>query len=164
MVIEYQIKRIDPVKSYFFNLRHSKKTQIFVFGSAALIIFLTLSSLYNAHRSLVPSDFLAAFLFGLGFIVLIPTLNFLTAKTQMRTFSISPQGIETKIGRHAGKIPWYAVDSIIATQDRILITGMSANTFTIPSRAFASDEVRNQFIELATQYHQDAKGPAGIVK
>jgi hypothetical protein len=164
MVIEYQITRFDPVKSYFFNLRHSKKTQIFVFGAAAIIIFLTLSFRYNAHNSLVPIDFMAAFLSGLGFILVIPALNFLTAKTQTRTFSISPQGIETKIGRHSGKISWYAVDSIAVTKDRIFITGMSANTFTIPSSAFASDEERNQFIELATQYHQDAKRPAGRVK
>ena len=41
--------------------------------------------------------------------------------------------------------------------DRILITGKNANAFSIPSNAFASDDLRNKFIELATQYHNKIK-------
>ena len=157
MVIEYQIKRFDPVKSYFYNLRHSKRTRVIIFGAAAIVILFSLFLRSTNHTPLVLSDFIASFLIGFGLILLIPLVSYLTAKTQVRTLSIGQEGIETKIGRYAGKIPWTAVDSIVATQDRIFITGKAGNTFTIPSGAFANAEMRSQFINLAGQYHSNGK-------
>jgi hypothetical protein len=156
MVIEYQIKRFDPVKSYFFNLRHSRRTRIIVFGTAAIVVIVSLLLRNGSHSPLVLPDFIVSFLSGLGLILFIPLYSFLTAKTQVRTLSISQDGIETKIGRYAGKIHWSAVDSIVATQDRIFITGKAGNTFTIPSGAFATGAIRQEFITLATQYHSGA--------
>jgi hypothetical protein len=63
-----------------------------------------------------------------------------------------------------GKIPWQAVDSVVATKERILITGKNANTFTIPLDAFKSDDLRNQFIELATHYLGDTKNISANMK
>jgi hypothetical protein len=157
MVIEYRIKRFDLVKSYFFNLRHSIKTQLIIFGIATLDILYSLFLRYRDHGKLVLDDFIVSFLFGLVFILAIPALSFVTAKTQKRTLSISQEGIETKIGSREGKISWKAVDSIVATKDRISIIGKNANTFTIPSNAFTSTDLRNKFIELATQYHANSK-------
>jgi len=64
--------------------------------------------------------------------------------------------IETKIGSKEGKILWKAEDSITAIQDRILITGKNANAFSIPASTFKSAEQRQNFIDLATQYHINA--------
>ena len=164
MVVEYQIKRFDLVKSYFYNLRHSRRTQIIVFGAAALYILLFLFLRFRNDYKLVFSDFIAAFLWALCLILLIPAVNFLTAKTKKRILSINQEGIETKIGSKEGKIPWQAVDSVVTTKDRIFIIGKNANTFTIPSNAFASDELRNKFIELATQYHDNIKNLPAIMK
>jgi hypothetical protein len=156
MVIEYQIKRFDPVKSYFYNLRHSRRTQVIIFGAAAIVVVISLLLRSRNPTPLALSDFIASFLFGLGLILFVPLYSYLTAKTQVRTLSIGQEGIETKIGPYAGKIPWTAVDSIVATQDRIFITGKAGNTFTIPSGAFATGAMRDQFINLATQYHGSA--------
>ena len=164
MIIEYQIKRFDLVKSYFYNLRHSRRTQKIVFGAAALYIILFLFLRSRNDYKLVFSDFIVAFLWGLCIILLIPAVNFLTAKTKKRILSIDQAGIETKIGSKEGKIPWKAVDSIVATKDHIFITGKNANTFTIPPNAFANDELRNKFIQLATQYLGDTKNISANVK
>ena len=109
MVIEYRIKRMDLVKAYFYNLRHSSRTKLIVLGGA---LFFFVYNLFIRGRShpLAVNDFVIAILFAVGFILLIPVFSFLTAKTQKRTLSISSEGIETKIGSQEGKIPWKAVD------------------------------------------------------
>ncbi len=155
MVIEYRIKRIDLVKAYFYNLQHSPRTRLIVLGCAFLFFAYSLFLSGRSHP-LALSDFIVAVLLAVGFILLIPVISFLTAKTQKRTLSISPEGIETKIGSQEGKIPWKAVDSITAAQDKILITGKNANAFSIPSSAFKSTEQRQQFIDLASRYHANA--------
>ena len=157
MVIEYQIKRFDLVKSYFYNLRHSRRTQLIVFGVAALLVLISLFQSYSYQGKLTLGDLIYALLSGLGLILAIPVLSFLTAKTQRRTLSINQEGIETKIGSQQGKILWKAVDSVVSTQDRVFITGKNANTFTIPASAFSSSELRGQFVDLATQYLDESK-------
>jgi hypothetical protein len=157
MVIEYQLKRIDIVKAYFYSLRHSRRTQLIIFGIATLIALYSLFLRYLIHGNLSLYDFMIAFLFGLVFILALPAISFLTAKKQKRTLSISQEGIETKIGSQAGIIPWKAVNSVVATKDFVLITGKNANAFTIPSSAFASPDLRIKFIELANQYHDHPK-------
>jgi hypothetical protein len=164
MVIEYQIKRFDLVKSYFYNLLHSRRTQLIVFGVAGLEILFSLFLHYRNYGNLVLSDFIVSFLWGLGIILILPAINFLTAKTKKRTLSINQAGIETKIGTKEGKIPWQAVDNIVATKDRIFIIGKNANTFTIPPNAFASEDLRNKFIELAKQYHDNVLELPGNTK
>jgi hypothetical protein len=157
MIIEYQIKRFDLVKSFFYALQHSRRTQLIVFGMAFLFFVYYLLLRYSIHGSLVLNDFIFAILEGIGIILAFPVLSFLTAKTRKRTLIINPAGIETRIGNQAGKIPWENVDSVVATKDRIFITGKNANSFTIPSSAFTSADLRNQFIELASQYLKDTK-------
>ena len=157
MIIEYHIGRLDLVKSYFYNLRHSRRTQLIIFDVAALVTLSSLFRSYRNHGNLVFSDLVIALLLGLGLILVIPVLIFLTSKTQNRILSISQEGIETKIGSKERKILWKAVDSVVSIEDRILITGKTANVYTIPASAFANDDLRNKFIKLTTQYHENAK-------
>jgi len=156
MDIEYQIKRIDLVKAYFYNLLHSPRTRLIVFGAALLYFVFHLFLRYRSQSNLAPNDLVVATLLAIAFILVIPAISFITAKTQKRTLSINAEGIETKIGAKEGKIPWNGVDSITATQDRILITGKNANAFTIPVSAFKDSKQRQRFLELANQYHDKA--------
>ncbi len=158
MVIEYQIKRIDLVKAYFYNLRNSPRTRLIVLGMAFLFFVYRLFLRYRIQGNLNLNDFVVATLFAVSIILVITVLSFITAKTQKRVLSINNEGIETKIGRKEGKILWKAVDSIATTQDRILITGKNANAFAIPVSAFKDSEHRQQFIDLAKQYLTNAKG------
>lgn len=156
MFIEYQIKRFDLVKAYFYNLQHSRRTRLIVFGAALLLFVYTLILRYLSYRHLVLNDFINAVLYTIGLILAIPAFSFITAKTNKRILSINPECIETKIGSMEGKILWKAVDSITTTQDRIMITGKNANAFSIPASAFTGAEQRQQFIDLAIQYHANA--------
>ncbi len=157
MVIEYQIKRIDVVKVYFYNLRHSPRTQLIVFGFAIFILVERLIVRHNSIGRLNVSDYLTAFLWGFAVVLFVPAANFVLAKTQKRTLSIDPHGIKTRIGAKVGTIPWTAVDKITDANERIIITGKNANTFTIPMSAFVSKEQRTEFLNLVTQYHKESK-------
>src|SRR5580765_4594621 len=140
MIIEYQIKRIDIVKVYFYNLRHSSRTQLIIFGAAIFIVLERLIIRHNSVGNLNVSDYLTALIWGFAVILFVPAANFIFAKTQKRTLSIDQQGIETRIGTKEGTIPWTAVDKIADANERIIITGKNANTFTIPMNAFISNE------------------------
>jgi hypothetical protein len=157
MHIEYQIKRLDLIKSFFYTLQHSRRTQLFVFGAAILIGAYILFRRYSVQHLLKITDFMIASGFMLGYILLIPVFSFITVKTQIRKLTITPAGIETQIGSQSGKIAWKSIDAVVASRDSIFITGKNANIFTIPSGAFATHESRNEFIELATRYHQESR-------
>jgi len=156
MVIEYQIKRIDPVKAFFYNLQHSRRTQFIILGGASLFFAYSLYFRYRIEGGLVLYDFGLAFLFAIGLVLAVPVLFYLTAKTQKRRLTINPDGIETKIGSREDKVSWKAVGRIASIQDGILITGKNANSFSIPASAFESPEQRQSFLDLATQYHSNA--------
>jgi hypothetical protein len=152
MEIEYQIKRFDLVKVYFYNLIHSQRTRLIIFGAAILPFAYILFRRFRVFGHLELFDYSVALLFAVVFILALPVFSFLTAKTQKRVLSINPEGLETKIGTKEGKIPWNAVDSISTTQDRIVITGKNANVLTIPTSAFIDNDHRQQFIGLVMQY------------
>jgi hypothetical protein len=156
MVIEYQIKRIDPVKAFFYNLQHSRRTKFIILGGASLFFAYSLYFRYRIEGGLVLYDFFLAFLFAIGLVLAIPVLFYLTANTQKRRLTINPEGIETKIGSREDKVLWKVVGRIASIQDGILITGKNANSFSIPASAFESLEQRQSFLDLATQYHSDA--------
>jgi len=161
MIIEYQIKRSDLVKAYFYNLGHSRITQLIVFGASVFVIGYNLFFRYRAQSTFTLPDILISFLSGLVFIILIPGFLFLTAKSQKRILSIGPHGIETKIGTKSGSIAWNEIASIAVEKDTVLITGRNANAFTIPARAISNAEVHRQFIEMTAQYRAQSESSAG---
>lgn len=156
MIIEYQVKRLDLIKSIFHNLRHSGRTRRIFFGIEILYMALFLFFRYLGQGHLFLYDFIFAFIFTLGLILAILALALIITKTQKRAWIINPEGIETKIGSVEGKIAWNLVDSITVTPERILITGKNANAFVVTSSAFTNAEQRQKFIDLAVQYHANA--------
>ena len=81
MVIEYQIRRLDLVKAYFYNLRHSPRTRLIVFG-AALLMFIYMLFLRNGvNKHLEITDFLVASLYAVGIVLALPVISVITAKT-----------------------------------------------------------------------------------
>ena len=152
MQIEYKVKRTDLAKAYFYNLRHSPRTGLIIFGVACVLAALNLYQRYQKAGEITPVSVVAAVGWGVGFILVIPVLTMVLAKTQTRKLSLTAEGIETSIGSQQGRIPWKAVESIKAVGEMIIITGKTANTFTIPGSAFIDDEQRKRFIELANEY------------
>ena len=156
MIIEYQVKRFDLVKAFFYNLRYSQRTKLIVFGAAFLFFVYSLYIRYRSFGHLSLIDFILAVLYSVALILAIPALSFITAKTELRSLSINPEGLETKIGSKDGKILWKVVAGITSTQSIIIITSKKGNVFSIPTTAFKDEGQRQQFIGLATQYHADA--------
>ena len=152
MIIEYQIKRIDVVKAYFYNLRYSSRTQLIVFGFAIFIALQILFVRRFSSDSLNVSDYITALVYAIGATLLLPVISFVTAKTQKRSMSIDQQGIETQIGSKKGEIPWTAIAKVTESNDRIVITGKNANAFTIPASAFLNKEKQTEFFNLAKNY------------
>jgi hypothetical protein len=72
MFIEYQIKRFDLVKAYFYNLQHSQRTRLIIFGAAFLLFVYDLFLRYRSYSHLVLNDFIVAVLFAIGFILAVP--------------------------------------------------------------------------------------------
>jgi hypothetical protein len=168
MKIEYKIRYLDIVKAYFYNLRYSRRTQTTLLGASAMIAILILWITYRNNNTLTVSNYATAILTGLSLIILIPAASVFTAISQKRTFTISPQGIATHTG--AGlvtKMTWKAIDSISTTEDLILITGKNVNVFAIPDKAFESNKLRKEFINLSNKYLNAAKKksqPANVKK
>ena len=81
MVIEYQIKRTDPVRAFFYNLQHSKRTRFIILGGGSLFFAYSLYFRYRIDGGLVLYDFGLAFLFAIGLVLAVPLLFYLTAKT-----------------------------------------------------------------------------------
>ena len=156
MVIEYQIKRIDVLKAYFYNLRHSSRTQFIVFGFAIFIALQILFIRRFLSDRLNISDYIVALICAIGAILLLPVISFFTTKTKKRIVSIHQQGIETHIGSKTGEIPWESVASVIEANGRIVITGKNANAFTIPVNAFSNTEQKTEFLNLAKNYHANS--------
>ena len=153
MTIEYQIKRMDIVRAYFYNLRHSRRTQTIVFGMGALLVGYELFLAYDFRGQLTPVDYVVALFAGLSIIfIFLPVFNFIFAKTPKRILTANPEGIETTIGNKSGKIAWRSVAQIISEPQRIIIIGKNANAFIIPARAFNNAEQQKEFDALVKQY------------
>jgi hypothetical protein len=155
MVIEYRIKRIDLIKVFFYNLYHSKRTQLVIFG-LSILVFVVISSIdYSIQGNLTLYTLFRGFLGGFLFLLLLPLYIFITAKTKKRVLSINPSGIETNIGKESGLVSWEEVDSIVSTQDFIYITGKNTCVFTIPNNAFETEKEKTEFFKLASQYQSN---------
>lgn len=154
MNIEYQISRYDLVKVYFYNLFHSGRTQLIVFGFSALTIVMTLAFRISGKYKITGFDILVAVINGLAIcLIVMPLVFFITAKTQKRSLRITSEGIDTTIGLQAGTVQWSQVLTIIETNDFLIITGKSGNAFSIPHSAFANPETQKRFASLAKDYH-----------
>jgi hypothetical protein len=73
----------------------------------------------------------------------------------VRTLKIDDKGFETVIGRFSGARAWKEVRSVELSDGAIVITGINNNAFVVPSRAFASERERLEFLEAARRFHTD---------
>ncbi len=74
MVIEYQIKRIDPVRAFFYNLQHSRRTSLSSWAVHACFLLTVYIFVIAFMVGLVFYDFVLAFLFAIGLVLAIPVL------------------------------------------------------------------------------------------
>ena len=157
MKIEFKIRYLEVIKAYFYNLRHSRRTQNTLLGAVVLIAIFVLWMTYRTQGFLAPLDYVTALLTGLSLLILIPAASVFASISQKRIITISPQGIVTNTIGPTAKMAWKTIESILATDDLILITSKNVNVLSIPARAFESNKQRKEFIFLANQYFKSAK-------
>jgi hypothetical protein len=107
-------------------------------------------------RPLVLHDAYTLLIAGASFMVFLPMLLFIRAKTAKRSLTISPEGISTEIGSIKGNIPWKKVKIISLNHDSILIARTGGNAFFIPARAFSSPGHQTSFFSQATEWAKSA--------
>ncbi len=156
MKIGYQITRRDLVQALVYNLARSTRTQLLFLIGSVLVGGLFLLNRLSSKGTLGLGDLLEALSYMILFWIAVPILTLLFAKTQTRAFMINQSGIETTIGSQSGLIPWDKVDNIAVTDEQVIITGKNANAFVFPRQAFTDEQQRNEFVQLARQFHASA--------
>jgi hypothetical protein len=74
MTVTYQIKRFDLVKTYFYNLRHTRSTRLVVLGMASILVLFSLYSHYRLRAGFTLHDVALSLLYGVVFILLLPLI------------------------------------------------------------------------------------------
>ena len=146
MTIEYALTRTEIVKGYFRSLLSSPRylTTILLYAlgfSAAVMIASGALS-----RNLALFDAIAALMAAVAFILILPVILFIRAKTSMRSLTVSSEGISTEIGSLKAHRPWCKIKIIQETSHYVLIAAANGNAFYIPVRAFSAPEQKAEFV------------------
>jgi len=116
---------------------------------AILLIASTAMFFSGSGLSHPTPSFLAAIGFGLaavGLMVVYPQAMF---KLKARVLLVGPDGIETTVGKLSGRRAWGDVRSVSEEDGCIVLTVKNGNAFIVPPRAFASADIRADFLAYA---------------
>lgn len=147
ITIEYALTRSEVARSYFQAIRQSPEYLRRIVVLAAICAIPQMCIRVFNSRHLGGAEILSAFIVFAAVLVLLPLGLFLTAKTDRRTLTISPDGISTYIGEKSGQIPWKSVKIVKDSGTFVLIARTTGNAFFIPDRAFISPDDRVHFVE-----------------
>jgi hypothetical protein len=148
MTINYSLTRTEIAQGYFRSLRTSPKflTMILAYALGTAMLVLVGSGAFS--RSLTLADLAIVLAIALAFLFLLPVMLFIRGKTSNRSFTVSPEGISTEIGKIRAQIPWEKIKVISVTDRHILIARGNGNAFFIPNRAFSSPEHGTEFVRM----------------
>ena len=156
MVIRYTANRSDVWRAYWHTYSHSTRLNVLRILFFGWIFFTTWSELEDSSMA-AGWRFCVALLVASLAMLLLAVYPMLRFKKDERFLSISPSGITTTIGKLSGEVPWSKVRRIEQAGRCIYIFGTSGNTFTIPYRAFPTEDLRTEFLQRATQWWGDAQ-------
>ena len=157
MTIRYQATRRDIWHAYWYTTRHDVRLvllQLFIAGW----FFYSARGWFQATVESPAWRLAAAAAVGALAFVAMALYPVLGVKTDERTLTISPAGIFTTIGPRRGDLPWKRIASVAQVGDRVYIVGRNMNSFAVPMTAFADVAERDQFVETATRWMEQARG------
>ena len=155
LTIHYSATPNDVGALYSYALRHSWRFRLTLAAYSAVPALIWL---LGSGRSPKPIDAVLSAIVALFVFSFIPLLAKWRTKTDLRTLSISPSGMDTSIGKLAGAVPWGKVHAIWDAGQYIFVLGKNLNGMAIPSRAFADSGQRAQFLAAAQQFLAASKG------
>jgi len=80
---------------------------------------------------------------------LFPQLMF---KPHTRVIVFDESGIQTRIGKKTGNVPWRDIENIEDDSETICIRGKNLNAFLVPRRAFQSQEHRTRVLRTIREW------------
>jgi hypothetical protein len=146
MTIEYALTRTEILQGYFRSLWSSPRYLVTILLYALVMSAIALTSVGAFSRPLRLTDAVIALLAAVGFLLFMPVMLFIRAKTSKRSLTVLPEGITTEIGSCKAQIPWKKVKIISATDRYVLVSRASGNAFFIPSRAFSTSGQQAEFV------------------
>jgi len=162
MTIEYALTRMEVVAGFFLSLRSSPRYAAFLVVIVSALFILVPQVGDGFSHPFTMRDAGSAVL-GLmcTFVLILPLVVFMRAKTGMRLLTISPGGISTKIGSLQGRITWQQIKTVQEKDDYILIAAASGNAFFIPNRTFATRYQKDEFATKALAWARASRANAG---
>jgi hypothetical protein len=151
MTIEYALTRAEVVRGFYESLKASSSyRRTIAIGALVVGIVVAIPGVLSHPTGI---GLAIRFLCGAAcYLLLLPVMLFLLAKTAGRTLTISEAGISTRLGSLTGDVPWKSVGVIEAADSFVLIGRTNGNAFFIPDRAFRSADEKMQFFASAQNW------------
>ena len=143
--LRYKTSRADVWRFYWRQWR--QKLWITHAAIVALAAFLAWQNAPKGNAGMLYAATPAILL--LAGLIAYPQLRY---KPQERELILDTTGIRTTIGKKSGEMTWQDVSRIDDAQGIVYIQRHNGNAFIIPKRAFASSEVRSDFIQRIRQW------------
>ncbi len=175
MVIQYQPTLEDLLAFNRYHIDHSPSLrryhQYVRIGTSVLCIVVCLVTFYALTQSFrIPIAFYAiAFGLGIFFYFALPSMIWSSTKkriermfregqnkgmAKLTTLSIGQDSMEANNGLSTSKLVWSAIEKMSVTDEYIFMYVSAMNAVVVPKRAFATEAQRQEFIQLAQQYHR----------
>ena len=144
------------------NFQRSPRLWGLALGMASVPVAVSLTITAVSGRQVTRADVIPFLLVGVLLACLFPVFARLGTKRAERTLHILSTGIDTTVGTVSGQIPWAQVAAVDVTTEYVFVSGTSGNGFAIPSRAFTSQQARDEFI-LRMDEARRAGGPSATI-
>ncbi len=154
MTIQYALTRSEMLGSFFRSLAASRRLLLTVFVMPIVLTAFYLFSSKGFPRSLTVENETTASAIFFGFFLFMPAFIFVSAKTSLRTLTISSDGIHTEIGGMSGERSWPQIKEVTDQKSFILIVGRNGNSFFIPNRAFSDMEEKTELIARIKRWRE----------
>jgi hypothetical protein len=151
MTIQYALTRAEVVAGFFRSFRSSPRYLTFLVVCVLALFIVVPQAGEGFSHPFTMHDAGNAVLGTLcTFLLLLPLILFIRAKTAMRSLTISPEGISTEVGSLNGRVAWPKIKIVEEKESFVLIASASGNAFYVPNRAFATAEQKAEFVTKAT--------------
>jgi hypothetical protein len=147
--LHYQIRRIEFLKWSFIAFFK----QLWLLHIVMLSFFLVKAfPIYERSDGNIFQLLLACVVFFVFYMVAMLLILQITFKAKMRTLIVAPKGIHTEIGNKVGDAAWSDIQSITDKGDHVLIMRKNLNFFTVPTRAFADEKAKFDFLSRVNSW------------
>ncbi len=179
MDIEYERTMDDLIEFHLFHYAHSgsirRQTLTWRVVMAFLTALLPFGIIFLLYRQVTPLLFLLSLLGGALIFFIYPYLDQKSITGRLKkmlsegnnqailghqAMSLSPEGIFSKSQTGESKLNWASIDKVVQSEKYIFLYISSTNAIVIPTRVFATENQRQEFMSYVT-VHVEQKSENG---